>query len=80
MIDIDTIKVGDKVYYQPDYYKKDGKFENGIVKSIPSCRVAVRVVYHCNDDWDNYMDYTAALTDVKDLYIGWNSPLGELEQ
>ena len=29
------------------------------------------VVYHCNDDWDNYRDYTAASTDNQELLHGW---------
>ena len=32
----------------------------------------VRVVYHCNNDWDNYRNYTAATTNIIDLKIGWD--------
>ena len=72
MINRNTIDVGDKVYHQPDYYKEPNKFENGIVKEI-LCHVAdsLRVVYNCSEDWDNYQDYTSALTNVRDLYLGW---------
>jgi hypothetical protein len=64
-------KVGDKVTY-----KKNGKQEKGIVKSTPETddmclEDTVRVVYYCNNDWDNYRDYGAATTNIIDLKIGW---------
>jgi hypothetical protein len=72
MINSATIKIGDKVYYQPLYYKSDNKFENGIIKEIPEhSTTEVRVVYNCGGDWKNFKDYTSALTDVNDLYYGW---------
>lgn len=65
------LKVGDKVHYQPLHYGI-GKWENGIVKEIPEHTTeAVRVVYNCNDDWDNYQNYTSALTDLRNLNSGW---------
>lgn len=68
MIDVATIKIGDKVHYKPPY----GRVENGIVKRVPEGQVGnVFVVYNCAGEWDNYQDYTAALTHVKDLYPGW---------
>jgi len=65
-------KVGDKVTYI-----KHGKQEKGIVKSTPetddmSLEDTVRVVYYCNNDWDNYRNYTAATTNIIDLKIGWD--------
>lgn len=72
MINITCIKVGCKVYYQPYHYKEEDKYENGIVKEIPEWSVdSVRVVYNCNEDWKNYKNYTSALTNVRDLYLGW---------
>ena len=71
MIDISKIKVGDKVYYQPKHYGED-KWENGIVKEVPEWSLdSIRVVYNCGGDWKNYKDYTSALTNVRDLKIGW---------
>jgi hypothetical protein len=68
MIDISKIKIGEKVRYQPDYYRND--YENGI-KEIPNrTNKAVRVVYNCAGDWNNYMNYTSALTNIKDLKLG----------
>jgi len=87
MIDIAKIKKGDKVHYLPSHYRntvpifdEDGitildyehKWENGIVKEVPDWTTEeVRVVYNCNGDWQNYEDYTSALTHVRDLFIGW---------
>lgn len=71
MIDYNTINVGDKVYYHPPYKSID-MIENGIVKEIPShTTTEVRVVFHCDNNWDNYSQYTSALTPIKDLYLGW---------
>lgn len=64
------LKVGDKVRYQPDYYGEE--FDNGIVKSIPTSILdSVFVVYHCDNEWENYEYYTAALTRLEDLKKGW---------
>jgi hypothetical protein len=67
-----VLKPGDKVHYQPEHYLSDDCFENGIVKEIPTHTTdAVRVVYHANDDWDNYFNYTSALTNLRDLNLDW---------
>ena len=76
----------DKVYYQPEHYKNilvldntteetvTEKWENGLVKEIPDWSTdSVRVVYNCCGDWNNYKDYTSALTNISDLYLGWKS-------
>jgi hypothetical protein len=71
MIDISKLKVGDKVHYQPDHYG-DEKWENGIIKEIPAWSLdSVRVVYNCGGDWENYKEYTSALTNIRDLRLGW---------
>lgn len=72
MIDISKIKIGDKVCYQPAHFKECGKWENGMVKEIPDhTNTAIRVVYNCASDWDNFSDYTSALTNICDLTPGW---------
>lgn len=72
MVRMMDLKVGDKVHYQPSYYLAEDKWQNGIVKEIPEFTISsVRVVFHCDGDWDNYDDYTSQLTDVKDLNMGW---------
>lgn len=70
MLDIAELSIGDKVHYQPSHYPSN-QWENGIVKEILNKMDGVRVVYHCDNDWKNYMDYTGALTSLKDLKLGW---------
>lgn len=80
MINSGTIRIGEKVHYQPDHYKSEGKFENGIVKEVPEhTTTSIRVVYDCAGDWKNYKDYTSALTNVNDLYLGWKQEEIEFE-
>ena len=71
MIDsILDVKVGDKVCYRP--YHDRSQHENGIVKEVrDDVDSAVWVVYHCNNDWDNFRDYTGARTNIADLDLGW---------
>ena len=69
MIQINNIKVGDKVHFKQTPDNK--RFENGIVKEVLNDHRFVRVVYDYNNDIDNYTDYTSQLTDVNQLYEGW---------
>jgi len=63
------LKIGDEVCYQPQHHSK---YENGIVKSIPThTDQSVFVVYNCGGKWHNFTDYTAALTNIRDLTKGW---------
>lgn len=78
MIDIINIKIGEKVHYIP--FEGCDKYENGIVKEIPEwSKDSIRVVYHCAGDWKSYMDYTSALTNVRDLFPGWKHSVIEVE-
>lgn len=77
MIDINSVKIGDKVHYRCKYFNKITKkievsyiFENGIIKEIIASDF-VRVVYNCNDKWEDYLLYTSLLTETEDLYLGW---------
>ena len=71
MIDIAKLKVGDKLCYQPEHYAPD-KWENGMLKEVPDhTNTEVRVVFNCGGDWDNFKDYTSALTNLRDLTKGW---------
>jgi len=66
-----SLKIGQKVYYQPAHYNLDD-WENGIIKEIPEHTFeSVRVVYNCAGNWKNYADYTSALTNLRDLNLGW---------
>lgn len=72
------ISVGDRVCYEPAHYNGE-KWENGIVKEIPDgfenekslCHKCLRVVYNCNGDWENFKNYTSALTHISSLKLGW---------
>lgn len=78
MLKLSDLKVGDKVCYQPEHRDSD-RFENGIIKEIPGFASdanhvfynCVRVVYNCAGDWDNYANYTSALTNLRYLKLGW---------
>lgn len=71
MIDISKLSVGQKVYYQPEHYGED-RWENGIIKEIPEhTNNSIRVVYNCTGDWNNYKNYTSALTNLRDIKLGW---------
>lgn len=61
------IKAGSYVTYTAQH----GKQEKGIVKSITEDGQAAFVVYHCNDDWENYYNYTGARTELTNLHYGW---------
>jgi hypothetical protein len=64
-------KVGDHVHYQPEHYGDD-EWENGIVKEVREKQPDVAwVVYNCAGNWDIYMDYTSAQTNLLDLKEGW---------
>jgi hypothetical protein len=65
------LKVGDKVTYLFTNIAKC-EFENGIVKSIPINGAFVFVVFNCNDDWDNYQNYTAQCVSIQHLKYGWS--------
>jgi transcriptional antiterminator len=60
------MKCGDKVTYV-----SHNKKEKGIVKSF-SDDDYVFVVYHCDNNWEDYKNYTAARTRICDLILGWN--------
>ena len=63
------LKKGDKVCYIPYDGCPKHLYENGIVKSAEGS--VAFVAYHCNEDWDNYMDYTGAATYLNNLKLGW---------
>lgn len=59
------LKPGTKVTY-----KTDGVGKKGIVKGVQNDKYAF-VVYHCNNNWSDYENYTAARTRIEDLEMGW---------
>ena len=76
MIDTSKLKIGDKVYYQPEHYGED-RWENGLIKEIPKFATdtvgynCVRVVYNCAGNWGRFEEHTSALTNLRDLKLGW---------
>jgi hypothetical protein len=71
MNNIANLRIGDKVHYQPTHYG-DKEWENGIIKEIrDNVFKSVLVVYNCNGNWDNYINYTSAKTNLCDLQPGW---------
>jgi hypothetical protein len=73
MINIANIKIGDKVHYIPFEDCDASLIENGVVKEIPDhTNTEIRVVFHCGGEWDNFMNYTSALTPISKLKLGWN--------
>ena len=68
MIDINKLKksdIGKKVVYTNGV----GEQEPGIIKSWNDKWIFV--VYHCDNNWENYQNYTAASTNPNDLF--WDS-------
>jgi len=58
---------GEKVHYDPMVAGRN--CENGMVKEI--AENGIRVVFHCNEDWKNFRDYTGQLTSTHQLRKGW---------
>jgi hypothetical protein len=67
----ETFAPGDKVHYAPNGCAVRDVI-NGIVKSRNELDgQTVFVVFKCNEDWDNYADYTGQSTRTSDLRPGW---------
>lgn len=64
------LNVGDKVNYKVRKNHPDEMSENGMVKSIEGNDI--RVVYNCNNDWENFEEYTGQLTELSFLRYGWS--------
>lgn len=72
MINIAKLKIGDKVHYTPFEECAESLIENGLVKEIPDhTNTAVRVVFNCAGEWNNFKDYTSQLTPISKLSMGW---------
>ena len=70
-LNIANLRIGDKVRYQPSHYNEN-EWENGMIKEIRDSNMeGVWVVYNCAGNWDRYTDYTSALTNLRDLKLGW---------
>lgn len=70
-VKLEDISVGTRVHYKPTHFGPS-QYENGIVKEIRESNPdAVFVVYNCGGEWDSYKEYTSALTNLRDLNLGW---------
>ena len=58
-----SLKIGDRIIYLPTGDK-------GIVKSVKGD--SVYVVYHCDENWREYNNYTAELTSISSIKKGWD--------
>ena len=58
---------GMKVYYTSPH----GTTENGIIKDLNESQTIAWVVYKCDNEWENYKNYTGAATNIQDLTKGW---------
>jgi hypothetical protein len=65
----EELSIGMPVHYVP----VRGKKQNGMVKEFHPLEPNrfVFVVYGCGGDWDNYKNYTGALTEIAQLEPGW---------
>lgn len=70
MLNSEKYEVGDKVHYIRDN-ADISTAENGMVKNFGSEPGKYFVVYNCGGEWENYQNYTAALTDKRNLRKGW---------
>ncbi len=64
MIFIEDLTIDDAGRYVI-YIDGTGEENKGRIKSWND--IWIFVVYHCAEEWDNYMEYTAAATDPCDL-------------
>ncbi len=67
-----TLHKGDTVTYIPFDGADESLWERGKVKfDKEDDEDFVFVVFKCNNEWDNYSNYTGQRTNVSDLKIGW---------
>lgn len=69
-ITLDQIKVGDRVYYQPEG-SEEHEFDPGVVSYISEERKdSVYVIFKPNRHMNNFKKETQALTLLEDLHLG----------
>ena len=61
--------VGQFIYYIPFEGCDPNEWQKGIIKCFDNYQQRAFVVYNCDNDWHNYLDYTAASTRYEDLYL-----------
>lgn len=71
MIKITDLAEGMQVTYIPFEGCDPSLYEHGVIKALSPKKGYVFVVFHCNNDWDNYDDYTSQSTSLDNLVEGW---------
>ena len=61
--------IGQFIYYIPFDGCDPNQWQRGKIKSFDNDKQRAFVVYNCDNDWKNYLDYTAAGTRYEDLYL-----------
>jgi hypothetical protein len=64
------MKIGDNVHYIPFDGCDENLIDNGKIKSFSDSGNPF-VVYHCNNEWDKWMDYTGQNTPLDRINEGW---------
>jgi len=54
-------------------YSSFDKEEEGVIKNFNNGRKVAWVVFHCNNEWENYRDYTAQCTNYSDLRLKYEN-------
>lgn len=62
--DLKDSDIGRVVNYKPNLENEFGK-----IKKFDNEKQTAWVVYKCGEDWDNFLNYTAAATSYSDLYF-----------
>lgn len=70
-------RFGQKVHHISMIGKKD--LQNGIVKSKSFDDTGIFVVFKCNNDWDNYMNYTGVYCSPDMLIDGWQKTKSKID-
>lgn len=72
-VNANNIFIGSKVTFISQGTSK--RKEKGRVKSFSDEKDKVFVVYKCNDDWENYKNYTGEITSLNFLELGWEEDI-----
>jgi hypothetical protein len=75
----EPFKVGDYVHYHDGHSTANGRLKWIAERPEPFEHdgkpvYGMRIVVHCNNDWNSYQDYTGQLTDSRYIFHGWVEP------
>jgi len=69
MIDIKSIKEGDKVHSR---IEDNDPYELCIFKEVIENSNFAKVVIYCDNDWADYQNYPPVVRYINNLHLGWN--------